>query len=55
MNKVHIDQIGNKVAISSKLERIISTVPSQTELLCFLGMTDKIVGITDFCIHPKRN
>ncbi|MBT3302784.1 MAG: ABC transporter substrate-binding protein [Bacteroidetes bacterium] len=54
MNKVHIDQIGNKVAISSKLERIISTVPSQTELLCFLGMTDKIVGITDFCIHPKE-
>lgn len=34
--------------------RIISLVPSQTELLFHLGLRDEIVGITKFCIHPAR-
>lgn len=32
--------------------RIISLVPSQTELLFHLGLRDEVVGITKFCIHP---
>jgi len=32
--------------------RIISLVPSQTELLYTLGLEDEVVGITKFCIHP---
>lgn len=32
--------------------RIISLVPSQTELLVDLGLDDAIVGITKFCVHP---
>src|SRR5690606_14774767 len=32
--------------------RIISLVPSQTELLVDLGLEDHIVGITKFCVHP---
>jgi len=32
--------------------RIISTVPSQTELLSYLGLDDSLVGITKFCVHP---
>jgi ABC-type Fe3+-hydroxamate transport system substrate-binding protein len=34
--------------------RIVSTVPSQTELLSFLGLDDEIVGITKFCVHPEH-
>jgi iron complex transport system substrate-binding protein len=34
--------------------RIISLVPSQTELLYYLGTGDVTVGITKFCIHPKK-
>lgn len=34
--------------------RIISTVPSQTELLYDLGLRDEVVGITKFCVHPKQ-
>jgi len=34
--------------------RIVSLVPSQTELLHYLGLQDKTVGITKFCIHPKE-
>ena len=33
-------------------KRIISTVPSQTELLFDLGLDAEVVGITRFCIHP---
>lgn len=33
-------------------QRIISLVPSLTELLFDLGLGDRIVGVTKFCIHP---
>ena len=33
--------------------RIISLVPSQTELLYTLGLADEVVGVTKFCIHPS--
>ena len=33
-------------------KRIISLVPSQTELLSDLGLEDETVGITKFCVHP---
>lgn len=34
--------------------RIVSLVPSLTELLCELGLSAQLVGRTGFCIHPKR-
>lgn len=34
--------------------RIISLVPSQTELLYDLGLEEEVVGITKFCVHPDR-
>jgi ABC-type Fe3+-hydroxamate transport system substrate-binding protein len=34
-------------------KKIVSLVPSQTELLFDLGLHDEVVGITKFCIHPK--
>ncbi|BAL22851.1 helical backbone metal receptor [Azoarcus sp. KH32C] len=34
--------------------RIVSLVPSLTELLCELGLTDRLVGRTGFCIHPRE-
>lgn len=34
--------------------RIVSLVPSQTELLYYLGLDEEVVGITKFCVHPKQ-
>jgi ABC-type Fe3+-hydroxamate transport system substrate-binding protein len=34
--------------------RIVSLVPSITELLCDLGLASRIVGRTGFCIHPQQ-
>jgi ABC-type Fe3+-hydroxamate transport system substrate-binding protein len=35
-------------------QRIVSLVPSQTELLFDLGLDEQVVGITKFCIHPTE-
>ncbi len=35
-------------------QRIISLVPSQTELLYDLGLDEEVVGITKFCVHPEK-
>jgi ABC-type Fe3+-hydroxamate transport system substrate-binding protein len=34
--------------------RIVSLVPSQTELLAHLGLENEVVGITKFCVHPHN-
>ena len=46
------DQIGEKVELSHHPKRIVSLVPSQTELLYDLALNEEVVGITKFCIHP---
>ena len=52
--KEFIDQMGNVVILQQLPKRIISLVPSQTELLFYLGLKDEVVGITKFCIHPNE-
>jgi ABC-type Fe3+-hydroxamate transport system substrate-binding protein len=39
-------------ALTHPPKRIISLVPSQTELLHNLGLEEETVGITKFCVHP---
>lgn len=39
-------------ALLQPVKRIVSVVPSQTELLHYLGLEEEIAGITKFCIHP---
>lgn len=46
------DQAGFNVSVKSTPQRIICTVPSLTELLYDLGLEEKIVGVTRFCVKP---
>lgn len=46
------DQLGTQHTFETSPKRIISLVPSQTELLYDLGQETKIIGITKFCVHP---
>lgn len=46
------DQLGREVSIPFPPRRIISLVPSQTELLYDLGLQEQVAGITKFCVHP---
>lgn len=50
--KQFTDQLGNVITLEATPMRIVSLVPSQTELLFDLGLEDKLVGITKFCVHP---
>ena len=50
--KTLVDQIGFSHTLETAPKRIVSIVPSQTELLCDLGLEANIVGITKFCVHP---
>ena len=49
---IYYDQLNRKINLPSIPKRIISVVPSQTELLFYLGLNKEVVGITKFCIHP---
>jgi ABC-type Fe3+-hydroxamate transport system substrate-binding protein len=46
------DQLGRTILLPQIPRRIISLVPSQTELLYSLGLDEQVVGITKFCVHP---
>jgi ABC-type Fe3+-hydroxamate transport system substrate-binding protein len=48
-----IDAIGQPHAPAGPGARIVSLVPSITELLFDLGVGDRVVGRTGFCIHPR--
>ncbi len=49
-----IDDLHKEVQIKTfPPQRIVSVVPSLTELLYDLGLSEQIVGITKFCIFPE--
>jgi len=45
--------VDNKI-LRTTPERIVSLVPSQTELLFDLRLEEKVLGITKFCVHPQN-
>ena len=53
MKQFH-DQTGKLVFIPSPPRRIVSLVPSLTELLYDLHLDEEVVGITKFCVHPEQ-
>ena len=48
------DQLGGLIEIKKPPKRIVSVVPSQTELLYHLGLDSEVIGITKFCVHPEK-
>lgn len=51
---VFTDMLGRVVHMDGFPKRIVSIVPSQTELLHDLGLEEEVVGITKFCVHPAK-
>lgn len=50
---IFTDQLNRTIELPSPPRRIVSLVPSQTELLWTLGLEEEVVGITKFCVHPE--
>lgn len=48
------DQLGREIFLQQRPHRIVSLVPSQTELLAYLGLEEEVVGITKFCTRPDH-
>ncbi len=48
------DQLNRSINLAEIPKRIISLVPSLTELLCDLELETSIVGVTKFCVHPSH-
>lgn len=48
------DALGTLHAPAAGEVRIVSLVPSITELVCDLELADRLVGRTGFCIHPRQ-
>jgi len=49
-----IDDTGSTVIIPEEPQRIISTAPSNTEILFALGLGDKVVGVTNYTNYPEE-
>jgi ABC-type Fe3+-hydroxamate transport system substrate-binding protein len=49
-----VDQLNRPVVLHQNPLRIVSLVPSITELLFDLGLRDEVIAITKFCIHPDE-
>ena len=49
-----IDALGCLHQRYDGVPRIVSLVPSLTELICDLGLANCLVGRTGFCVHPRQ-
>ena len=49
-----LDQKENQLILPSYPQRIISLVPSLTELLFDLGLDNEVIGVTDYCTLPAE-
>src|SRR3990172_3927173 len=49
-----VDAVGRRHTPAGAGARIVSLVPSITELVCDLGLAERLVGRTGFCIHPRE-
>lgn len=47
-----VDPTGRTVLLAGPPRRIVSLVPSATEILFAIGAEDTLVGVTDFCDYP---
>lgn len=47
------DQLGRTLELNTVPKRMVSLVPSLTELIVDLGLESQLVGLTKFCVHPE--
>lgn len=54
MGMLVTDMMHRRLTVPECPGRIVSVVPSQTELLYSLGLDEEVIAITKFCIHPDQ-
>ena len=48
------DALGQQITLPRPPQRIISLAPSLTEIIFGLGLGEKLVGVTEFCLYPPE-
>lgn len=48
------DQLGRIIELNTVPKKVVSLVPSQTELLFDLGLEEEVIGVTKYCVHPAK-
>lgn len=48
------DDLGRNIILSSEPQRVVSLAPGNTEILFYLGLGDRVVGVTTYCKYPKE-
>lgn len=52
--KTFTDDLGRKIDLPQPPQRIVSLAPSITEILFYLGLGNRVAGVTDFCNYPEE-
>ena len=50
--RTFVDDLGRKIYLAKVPTRIVSLAPSITEILFAIGLSEQIVGVTEFCDYP---
>ncbi|MEA3465889.1 MAG: cobalamin-binding protein [Thermodesulfobacteriota bacterium] len=50
---VYTDAVGRSIVLAAPPQRIVSLVPSVTEILYAIHAQQQLVGVTDFCTYPR--
>lgn len=48
------DDAGREVTIAAEPQRVVSLLPSNTEILFAVGAGDQVVGVTSYCNYPEE-
>lgn len=48
------DDSGSSLELAQPAHRLISLSPSNTEMVYYLGLQDRLVGVTEFCNYPPE-
>jgi len=48
------DATGTRVPLHLNAQRVVSLAPNVTEMICYLGLSDRLAGRSDFCDYPPE-
>ncbi len=48
------DDLGQRISVTNPPRKIVSLTPNTTEIICYLGLRDKLIGRSNYCNYPPE-